>query len=160
MFIFKLLLALALNPTVLWVAAACALFIFVWGYAHGFGGILKIVANWKTWVVVGFAVMLLTVSDQQKKIETLETQAATAAEQSIAKDDANKTLTKRAAAKDRRAAQQDRIAEAISHAEPDRKLDAALDEIARDQAADAPPADRDSLLDRLLHRKPDGVVRP
>lgn len=149
--------AVVANWQVLAALAAVAVVAAGYAYFRGLPALLKIVLDLRTWLVVGFVVLVLAVSSLQKKNEVLNDKLDNAEQVEISKTDASKTLTKRLKAKDVRAAESQRLEEAITNAEPEEAVDDLLDEIAALQSG-RPAVDRQPGPDGVRH--PDGTIEP
>lgn len=132
---FSILLGLIFNLNSLIAIAAMvgvALLIYtVFGPAR----LLKIAADVRTWLLIVVVLAVVAFAHSEKRADDLEAKLDTAIEQATADEDAQASLERRAAQRERRRVQDDRIGEAIDRAPPGQRLDAALDAIAAEQAA-------------------------
>ncbi|USN14218.1 putative inner membrane spanin component [Brevundimonas phage vB_BpoS-Papperlapapp] len=151
---FSILLALLLNPATLWtIAAVCAAVVALW-FTVGPAFVIKIASDIRTWFILGLVLAVLAFAHSEKRADALEAQIAGAARQAQADQDAQKSQARRAAQRDVRRSQNDRITERIEQAPQGRKHDAALDGI----AAERP--DYHGAQDEALDRRAEAQARP
>jgi hypothetical protein len=101
--------------------------------------LMKIAADVRTWLVIFAVLAVMAFAHSEKRNDELEAKIDAAAQQQTADEDAQDSLERRATQRETRRRQDDRIRDAIGQAPPGQRHDAALDQIAAEQAARTEP---------------------
>lgn len=176
---FSILLSLLLNPNSLWtIAALCGMAALLW-FAVGPSVVIKIATDIRTWFVLALVLAVMAFAHSEQRAKALEAKIEAAVAQQKADVDAQKSQERRAAQREVRRNQSNRITERIEQAPVGEKHDAALDGIAAEDP-DLHGAQDEALDQRAqaqsrqaggaavepqpvadgLRKQPDGVVVP
>lgn len=130
---FGLAISLITQPWTIIAAVVAVLALAAYGYLRGWPALGKLLADGRTWMVAIAAVVLIGSANLDHKVDALQEQVQTEQIEKDAYVDASEVLVERNVKQRARAAETQRIQEALTQANPGEEVDAVMDAIAAEQ---------------------------
>lgn len=157
---FGTILALLFNPAALIVVALVVAGLAILWFAGGPVMFWKVLRDVRLWLAVVFVAMFVTIGNLKDEVTDLKEEVRTEQVQGDATQDAQATVEGHVRRQRAQADQNQRIDDAVDAAPEGEKFDAFLDQVAREQAAEAAdrPRAQPEPADDGVRKQPGAVV--